>query len=503
MLSGNTGETKEDRNVWITASCVLPIMFGGGSIEFGGDPRSSLSFSHTVSFQYDFLRKYNSTLLVVFVAIDISDTSTTSVPQATSVQFNGTDMEFFGAMNFDSDNQRFEVWKLLSPDIGTYTIEIVLNGTANVVGSSRNFHNVSLTDPITALATTSGTTDGGILETTSEIKTENAWAVRYMFYSQEEFAWIIPGYLDTLRSHASFFMPNTSWLTMHTTAGPLYVGEHICKWYNMPDNTEYAELSFVINPFVREYYPARKTIYTKEGRRVYETGECSQSYWAGGFPLTIFQYTAESGNPLSFSSGSKEDRPVHVCECCAEYTNGEPTVLSATATQYPGRAFIISGTIDEPVLLTFERFASISGMIQVGALTNTAGEFLKVSNVANTGWIKITPFVGVIIFDNRKNNAPAYMLELENDAPQMLGLNAVEVATNTWTFSGTVVDELPAGLGVSLSGPPGIQGASATVNSDGSWSVTVTVAAGTMGDVTATVTDWFGLSDSDTIAFPP
>jgi hypothetical protein len=53
---------------------------------------------------------------------------------------------------------------------------------------------------------------------------------------------------------------------------------------------------------------------------------------------------------------------------------------------------------------------------------------------------------------------------------------------------------VPAGLVVTLSGTRAVNGKTAIVLADGSWSVTVTVFSGSHGNVTAKVTDWYGLT---------
>jgi hypothetical protein len=73
--------------------------------------------------------------------------------------------------------------------------------------------------------------------------------------------------------------------------------------------------------------------------------------------------------------------------------------------------------------------------------------------------------------------------------PVITSFSATMTGTNQWTLTGTVNDPSSAGLQVQLAG---VYGAVATVGTDGTFSVTVQLAQGVTGDVTAQVTDWWG-----------
>jgi|GEM_PF-3928219 len=80
--------------------------------------------------------------------------------------------------------------------------------------------------------------------------------------------------------------------------------------------------------------------------------------------------------------------------------------------------------------------------------------------------------------------------------PPSITIAAVQLSNGAWRFQGTVSDENPAGLTVSLRGVPGLSGTSAVTAADGSYSVTVNLQPGVSGFVTATVTDREGLEGS-------
>ena len=68
---------------------------------------------------------------------------------------------------------------------------------------------------------------------------------------------------------------------------------------------------------------------------------------------------------------------------------------------------------------------------------------------------------------------------------------------NFWTFSGQVTDDQSvAGLIVNLGGLPSLQGVTATVNSQGWFSVTVQLGSNESGTATAQTTDVGGLASN-------
>jgi hypothetical protein len=195
--------------------------------------------------------------------------------------------------------------------------------------------------------------------------------------------------------------------------------------------------------------------------------------------VAVLGFTA----PASAQFGGLEGDPITV----------GPSITSLSAVQVPGRKFRISGHV-------FGGTPGRVGVVITGAANGVAmcngnGDFDAIYDVPTPG--AITAVAG----DGTNQSAPVNA-SLVNNAPTVEVI-AVQGPGNTWTFSGSVGDECPAGLTVSLGGPAGVNGASATVGEDGSWSVTVTVAPGTSGLVTATVADWYDLTGSGQTYFSP
>jgi hypothetical protein len=137
----------------------------------------------------------------------------------------------------------------------------------------------------------------------------------------------------------------------------------------------------------------------------------------------------------------------------------------------------------------------ITGAANGVAMCDANGNFDAVYDVPTPGAITAVPG------DGTQSGDPVTAV-LAN-APPTVSVMAVQGPGNTWTFSGSVGDECPEGLTVTLSGPAGVNGATATVGAGGSWSVTVTVGPGAYGWVTATCTDWYSETGSGQTYFSP
>jgi hypothetical protein len=85
----------------------------------------------------------------------------------------------------------------------------------------------------------------------------------------------------------------------------------------------------------------------------------------------------------------------------------------------------------------------------------------------------------------------------KNQPPVISNFSASNVSGNLWTFSGHVTDDQSvAGLIVNLGGLPSLQGITATVNSQGWFSVTVQLGTNESGTATAQTTDAGGLASN-------
>jgi len=165
-------------------------------------------------------------------------------------------------------------------------------------------------------------------------------------------------------------------------------------------------------------------------------------------------------------------------------SNGAPVITSISARQVPGQKFRIWGHVSDETPANCG--VVVTGAANGVAMCNSNGDFDGIFDVATPGNATATPGDGV-------QSGQSRTVALTNVAPTVT-VTAVQGANNTWTFRGTVGDEAPEGLIVTLSGSSGLNGTTATVPAGGGWTVTVTLPAGASGMVTATVTDWYGLT---------
>lgn len=170
--------------------------------------------------------------------------------------------------------------------------------------------------------------------------------------------------------------------------------------------------------------------------------------------------------------------------------NRPPVITEIYAVQIPGNKFRVFGTVEDE----YPAGCSVTfGGVGAGTTAcDNRGVFDVELNIASLGNLTATPGDGI-------QGGAAETVTLGNDAPEVT-ITAQPVG-GQWVFSGTVSDEAPAGLIVVLTGPEGVNGAWTTVTTNGTWQITLNLAPGASGFVTANVEDWYGEEDSATTLF--
>jgi hypothetical protein len=170
----------------------------------------------------------------------------------------------------------------------------------------------------------------------------------------------------------------------------------------------------------------------------------------------------------------------------AQGGNNAPMIVGLEAVQVPGAKFRIYGRVADETPGSCS--VTISGAASGTLLCDSNGNFDGIFNVPVMGGIIIFAYDGQLYSDGSA-------FPLANAAPTTT-ISAVHGFGYSWTISGVVTDEARAGLTVTLTGPPGINGRTATVLANGTWSITATLGPRAQGIATATVTDWYGLTGS-------
>ena len=163
-----------------------------------------------------------------------------------------------------------------------------------------------------------------------------------------------------------------------------------------------------------------------------------------------------------------------------------PKIASISAQQVPGQKFRIHGSVDDDTPATCA--VVITGAAQGIAMCDASGNFDVTLSVPVPGNITAVPGDGT-------QSGQAVVVALTNVAPSVTVV-AIQGPNNTWTFRGTVSDECPEGIVVTLAGPAGVNGQTATAGTGGAWSITLTLSPNASGRVTATATDQYGLTGS-------
>jgi hypothetical protein len=173
--------------------------------------------------------------------------------------------------------------------------------------------------------------------------------------------------------------------------------------------------------------------------------------------------------------------------------NTRPSITGLNATQVPGKKFRFTGTVSDntPASCVVVFSGAASGV----AMCNASGQFDGTFDVQTLG------VVTAVANDGSQNSNPVNRT-LTNNAPTVT-VQAVQGPNNTWTFSGTVVDEAPAGITVVLNGCAGVNGQTVTVLANGTYSLALTLSPTASGFVNATATDHFGATGSGQTYFGP
>lgn len=167
-----------------------------------------------------------------------------------------------------------------------------------------------------------------------------------------------------------------------------------------------------------------------------------------------------------------------------DYQNLAP-VLNYQVQQSGPAQFRITGTVadEDPQLST----VLIGGAGNGSATPNTTGEFSFTFNSSSLGVVQAQAI------DSMGVSSGVVGVPLVN-LPPVITSFVGSSQSGMWVLSGTVADEVPAGLVVTFhSSIPLIDGAMAVVQSNGSFSRTFLVKAGQFGGlVSADTVDWFG-----------
>lgn len=188
---------------------------------------------------------------------------------------------------------------------------------------------------------------------------------------------------------------------------------------------------------------------------------------------------------LGTISGTVTDTAGDSAQATCAITDAAPQIsgLAVSATGQ-GKQVDVTGTVHalSPSGLSV-KFSGSAGLAQTSTTTDASGNFSLVTTAASLG------NVSAVVTDIWGVNSPTATTTLVVQPPQINGFTAINLGNGEWEFEGSVSGRGEAGDTVQLSG---LASASATVNSDGSFSVIVQIGSYPSGTEYAVATDVWG-----------
>lgn len=130
---------------------------------------------------------------------------------------------------------------------------------------------------------------------------------------------------------------------------------------------------------------------------------------------------------------------------------------------------------------------SFGGQYSGTTVTDTSGSYSITVQPTGLGEIyaSVTDAQGLI--------SDSVAVTVTSDSPRITEFYATQIGGTIWRFYGTVQDEWTSGLTIHFGGLATLEGQTATVNADGTFSLSIELSQGEEGSVTAQTTDWWDL----------
>jgi hypothetical protein len=167
-----------------------------------------------------------------------------------------------------------------------------------------------------------------------------------------------------------------------------------------------------------------------------------------------------------------------------------PPQITLTLTYGTGHQLLLSGTVTDNSPNGLK--VTITGIVPPGsaATTDGLGNYSTTLTAMRLGDVSATT---VDCWGQASNTAT---VTASNTAPVVANLWASAGKYDTWTITGTVTDEHAAGLTVTFSGLPALNGKTAVVQADGTFTLNVMIPPNQSGYIYAQTHDWWGLASN-------
>jgi hypothetical protein len=164
-----------------------------------------------------------------------------------------------------------------------------------------------------------------------------------------------------------------------------------------------------------------------------------------------------------------------------------PVITSFAVNAETGVTVEVTGDVQDanPASCVINLTGTIQGSVQV----NGDGSFSAEVTANSVGMVTAVAQDTVTTLSSAPANA-----NVAPQPPEIENFAFVHIAQNVWTFSGTVIDLVPANVPVTFGGPGNLQGATTNADANGNFSLTITLQNMPPSFiVTAIATDNFGL----------
>jgi hypothetical protein len=199
-----------------------------------------------------------------------------------------------------------------------------------------------------------------------------------------------------------------------------------------------------------------------------------------------FSYLAQAGALGTVYAHATDGQGQSSNTALAQVTASPPSITGLSISYGTGHQVTITGTVND--YSPGGRTVTFSGVVSGSVTTNSDGTFSFAGTASALGTVRVTttdPW--------GQSSAPAYV-QVTNTAPTISNFTASNEYGTVWILTGTVTDNHAAGLTVQFGGLG--QGMTATVQSDGTFSLAITLSPGEQGTITAWVTDWWNATSN-------
>lgn len=169
------------------------------------------------------------------------------------------------------------------------------------------------------------------------------------------------------------------------------------------------------------------------------------------------------------------------------YCQSQAPTITLQVSYGQGRMVTLSGVVTDcdPGGLVVQFCGQVVGC----TVTNEDGTFSLTAEAAGLGTVNAQ----TVNHQGLASNVAS--VQLASAAPVIHQFEATQEG-GFWVFHGVVKDESPAGLIVTFGGLPSLEGQTAVVQRDGTFTLVIQLQPGEQGTATAMTTDWWGLDSN-------